>query len=121
MLERLLAAAKSGDVVDVVVAFTTKDDRDGVQASPMSVIKLNHLWRLFDERVRGAYREVRQRASAARAPTAGVSATQPKAKSAAAARIPRVVRRAIAKKARKMAERAAAAQPTPPKAPAATN
>lgn len=122
ILQTLLTQAKAGEVTDVVVAFRRKDDTDGVRASPMSVITLNHLWRLFDEQVVRAYREVRQRAQAARSPTAGVSPEGPKAKVAAA--IPRNVRRAVQKaqrKAAKKAARAAAPKPTPGAPPPTTN
>ena len=117
VLERMLAAARAGNVINVVVAYTNKAGQDGVQASPMNVITLNHLWRLLDERVRGAYREVRQRDKASRSPTAAMSVTAPKAAAAAAA-LPRAVRRAVAKAQLKAATKA---MRPPPKPDAATN
>jgi hypothetical protein len=102
VLERLLAQAKAGDLTDVVAVFETRDGSNGVQASSMSLIQANHLWRVFDDRVRAMYRSVRLRAERTHSPTAAVSANGPKA-----AAIPRQVRRAVAKAQRKLAKKAA--------------
>jgi len=115
LLERILAAARAGKVRHVVIAYTNEAGADGVQASPMNVITMNHLWRLFDERVRGAYREVRVRERGSRSPTAAMSVTAPKA---LAAELPRAVRRAVAKAQLKAASKG---QRLPPPKPAATN
>ncbi|OLC01245.1 MAG: hypothetical protein AUI15_05880 [Actinobacteria bacterium 13_2_20CM_2_66_6] len=117
LLKRLLTEAKAGNITNVAVAFTTKEGGAAVQASPMSAVTLNHLWRLFDDRVRAAYQEVRARASATRSPTAAMSVTAPKPEVAkAAAVLPRAVRRAVARAQAKQADKAMRA----PK-PAATN
>jgi len=111
LLKRLLTAAKAGNITAVAIAYTTKDGGAAVQASPMSAVTLNHLWRLFDDRVRAAYQEVRARASATRSPTAAMRVTAPKA--AAAAVLPRAVRRAVARAQAKVADKAARQAPKP--------
>lgn len=113
LLKRLLVKAKAGDVTSVAIAYTTKDGGAAVLASPMSAVTLNHLWRLFDDRVRAAYQEVRARASATRSPTAAMSVTAPKAPAV----LQRSVRRAVARAQEKAAQKAARQAPKP----AATN
>lgn len=124
LFERLLEQAKAGDIKQAVVVYETKDGSNAVDNSlPMSLIEANHLWRVFDDKVRALYRRVSQRALANRSPTAGVSPNAPKGvpQPKAGPKLARAVRRTLAKEALKAAQKAQRRVPPKPQAPPTTN
>lgn len=95
MLDEFRKQAESGTLQGIAVAYLRKDGVADVLSTPMGIVSLNHLGRLFDLRVVAGYRNAMTKESVNRSPTGAMRATSPKPIPDVDPKLPRNTRRLL--------------------------
>lgn len=110
--------AEKGELQGISIAYLNKNGVADVLGTPMSVVSLNHLGRLFELRVVDAYKSAMAKESATRSPTGAMRSNSPRAQIPPVDhQLPRKARRLLQKAQKKMLDKSKRAAPLPiPKA-----